>query len=151
MHTTTIEEHAIKALIDAYLDAQLSLKKSKIAFEIAERDLIAEIGHKPEGTFSLVLGEYKVTTTGKINRTINADRWSDVAAELPAPIANRLVSMKPHLNVRELKFMRNNEPSIYQLVSQAITSKPAKTSLKVERVTPPPAAESTGAMGGDAA
>ncbi len=55
-------------------------------------------------------------------------------ANIPEVIAKRLFRWKPELDLKELRYLQSNEVDLYGIVAQAITMKPAKPSITVERV-----------------
>lgn len=122
-----------QALVEQYLSAKAHLATAKKILDEAEKALIENFGVKEEGTFSVTVADkYKVATTGKINRTISGPIWDEVKREIPEPLAERLVQYKPSLNLRELRYVELNEPEWFAKVAKAITSKPAKASVKVD-------------------
>jgi hypothetical protein len=50
---------------------------------------------------------------------------------------DRVIRYKPDLSLRDLRYIEDNEPEYYRAFAGAITTKPAKTSLKVERLNQP--------------
>lgn len=97
-----------------------------------EEQIDTIMGHKEEGAFSLETDYYKLTTTGRITRTIDEKVLSAIRDEIPNAIFERLIKWKPSLVLKEMHYIQRNEPDLYEALSQAITAKPAKTSVKVE-------------------
>lgn len=97
-----------------------------------EQEIVNEYGCKEEGSSTIKPDGYKVTITGKINRTLDPAAWDSVADKVPANLSP--VSYKPTLDSRGLKYLQNSEPEIYRVVAQAITAKPGKPAIKVEKV-----------------
>lgn len=124
----------LKPLIDRHVLAKAGLAAARQEMERAEEALLSAVGAKEEGTTSLTVGNYKVSTVGKINRTLDAGAWEEIRKHVPEPLANRLVRYKPEINMRELKFIQTNEPAFYAMVAPAITSKPAKTAVEVKEI-----------------
>lgn len=126
---------AIQAAAERLLacrDAELAAQAARIA---AESDLAHLVPVKPEGSTTTTVDGYKVTTTGVINRSLDEAVLSIVKAELPAAIFERAVRYKPALDLTGVRYLQQNEPQHYALLAQAITAKPGKTAVKVERVT----------------
>ena len=94
--------------------------------------LIQAVGVKDEGTQSFNTDNYKISTTGKINRTVDAKKVEEIAQQLPEPLYNRLFKFKPSLDLKEYRYIENNEPQYHKIVSRAVTAKPAKPTLKIE-------------------
>lgn len=97
-----------------------------------EQQIIDEYGCKDEGSQTHKPDGYKVTITGKINRTLDPAAWDSVADRVPANLSP--VKYKPSLDTKGLKYLKENEPDIYRIVAEAITAKPAKPAVKVEKV-----------------
>lgn len=98
-----------------------------------EEGLIASLGAKPEGSKTHDLGEFKVTVTGVINRTLDKEVWETIKDKLPQEI--RPVTYEPTLDVTGVKWLQENQPEDYKVLAQAITVKPGKTAVKVVAVT----------------
>lgn len=133
--TTKPQLPDIKALTEQYVAAKAHLKTAQQICSEAESALIAAIGHKDEGSLTIhVDDKWKVTTTGKINRTVSGQIWDEVKGKIPAPLANRLVRFKPEVNLKELRYVELNEPEWFAIIAPAITAKPAKPALEVKEV-----------------
>lgn len=124
----------LKPLVLQYVIAKGELSAARMEMERAEEALLAAVGAKEEGSQTVTVGDYKVTTTGKINRSLDAKAWDALKQQIPEPLANRLVRYKAEINLTELKFIAAHEPSYYAMVAPAITSKPAKTSVEVKEI-----------------
>jgi hypothetical protein len=121
------------SLTEQYVIAQSHLKIAQNILAEAESALLSAVGHKPEGSFTVNVGDFKVTTTGKINRTINAEIWEQIKAQIPPALAGRLIKQsKPELSLTEFRYIELNEPAYMALISKAITAKPAKPSISVK-------------------
>lgn len=119
-----------------YETARESLAAAQQRVAMAEAALLAAVPAKLEGSLTTALEFYKVTTTGKLNRALDAAKLEALRAAIPATIFDRVIRYKPDLSLRDLRYMEDNEPEYYRAFAGAITTKPAKTSLKVERLKP---------------
>jgi len=105
----------------------------RVQAEQAIAELLA--AHLPEeGTFAAHGTYYAVKVTTKLSRTIDKAKLADVVGLVPEAIFHRLFEYEPKLNLKELRYVHQNEPHFYAVVAQAITTKPAKTVVAVERV-----------------
>lgn len=102
----------------------------------AETALLAAVPAKLEGSQTTEFDFYRVTTTGKLTRTLDAAKLGELRAVIPPAIYSRVIKLKPDLSLRDLRYMEDNEPEYYRAFASAITTKPAKTSVKVERLEP---------------
>lgn len=110
----------------------IQLKKAEIAALRAEMtamedELIMICGHKDEGSHKFNTEQFTITTTGKLTRSI-----SDV--EALRALAPEVVREKFELDVRQLKSLATSNPMLYKKSLSCITSKAAKTALKIEPV-----------------
>lgn len=99
--------------------------------EIIELALIDWLGVKEEGAQTHDIGDYKITITSKLTRTLDGDKWDEIKAGLPEQY-RLIVDWKPSLDLKGLRWVQENEPDIYKKVAQAVTIKPAKTSVVVK-------------------
>lgn len=130
-HTQTDE---LLSAIVHYEAARDNLERARAVMAEANGELLTLLGHKPEGSFTVVVNDqWKVTTTGKVDRRL-LPNFAAIRAQIPPALLNRLVRTKDELNVRELKFIENNEPEIYAYLAQAIEIKPGKPSVEVKRL-----------------
>lgn len=120
----------------AALDAAKIIEaNATLARLAAENRVIDMIGQLPaEGTTHHEAGPWKATVTTSIRRSVDTDKLTEIAAQIPDAIGKRLIKWKPELVARELRFVQNNEPELYSVIAQAIEAKPAKPSVRVERV-----------------
>lgn len=95
-----------------------------------ENRIIAELGVKDEGSQSHKGEQYKITITGKINRTLDIAAWDAVKNHIPEKYWP--VKFKPEIDVTGLKWLRENESGIYATACQAISSKTGKPSVTLE-------------------
>ena len=91
----------------------------------AEEAIIAKMGNlKLEGTTTKEVENYKVAVTTKLTRTLDYDKY--IALDLPSSL--RFVDFKPTINLTAYRAALLVNPTI----ALCVTSKPAKTSVKVE-------------------
>lgn len=122
-------------LSNAWLDAKAAEDEAKARRIEIEEALVARLGKREEGAQTHDLGGYKVTITGVINRSLDKKTWERIKDRIPED--RRPVTYVPKLDVAGVKWLQENNPSIYKLVAQAITVKPGKTSVKVVPVNKP--------------
>ena len=96
-----------------------------------EEELIAVLGSKEEGQEKHAVGDYKITIEGKLIRRIDWKAFdAHVASKIPASM--HPVRMVREVDVTGVKYLANNEPQLYRLLSSALTVVPAKTYVKIE-------------------
>lgn len=95
-----------------------------------EEELIALVGAREEGSKTHTIGDFKVTITGKLNRKIDWEIFDDsIAPQIPESL--QPVKIKRELDEAGVKYLANNEPQLYKLLSKALTIKPAKTAVTI--------------------
>lgn len=100
----------------------------------AEKDLIALLPEKDEGSVSLKGDAYKVSITYGYNRTVDAQALEAIKREVPPELFEQAVDYKPSLVMAGLRYLQSNEPETYAILAQAITSRPSKPSVRVEAI-----------------
>ena len=103
--------------------AEDQAREARIA---AEQHLVDLVGLKEEGTTTVKTDFYQVSTTGKLNRKLNA------TADMPDGLHHEITRVKHELDVVKLKKLATENPIRYQEACKWIVSTPAKPSAKVE-------------------
>lgn len=120
----------IKTLADLCRDYREAKKREEEAAADRlkiEAEIIASMGAKPEGSQSERAGIYKVTTTGKVKRSMDWARWEIVKHQIPAQF--HPIKTKLELDEKGVKYLQTAEPEIYKKLP--ITVEPAKTAVTV--------------------
>ena len=120
----------IEKLIDLFVavkaqEKALSEQRAKLEAQIAQH-----LSRKDEGSETIAVGTKKVTIMRRINRTLDADKWLSIAHRVPEklrPVKSKLVLDEPGL-----KWLRDHEPDIYKVCSDAVTAKPGKPAVTVK-------------------
>lgn len=127
-------DEKINELAQAYQVLKEQESHLKVEMQTISDQLVELVGTKEEGSVSAKTDAFKVTVTGKLNRSLDADKVQALASTLPAPLYNRLFKFKPSLDLKEMRYVQNNEPDFWAHIAPAITAKPGKPSLKVEMI-----------------
>jgi|TARA_Y100000310_G_scaffold299273_1_gene333984 hypothetical protein len=106
-------------------------KRIRIEWEEA---IIAKMGAHEEGALTIQSDYYKITTTGKVSRTLDQSKVPELIAELPEALAAKLFKVEFKLNTKLLKSLPDTNPEMAKKVSAAITAKPGKTTVSVTRL-----------------
>lgn len=110
-------------------EAEARARDARLEAEDILLDLIGEL--PPEGSNRREDGPFVAVITKTIRRTFDEAKLREISHQIPDEIGRRLVRWKPEINVRELKYVRDNEPELYAVVAQAVEAKPAKPSVAV--------------------
>lgn len=100
-----------------------------------EAEIVAALGAKTEGSATHNLADFKVTTTGKLTRTLDAVVWESIAAQIPAEFRPVTLVQSHKVDDAGCRWLAENRPELWAIASKAITTKPAKTSVAVVRTT----------------
>lgn len=99
---------------------------------LVEGKIIEALGVKDEGSTTFKGLKYKITTTGKISRSLDVGTWDAIKNHVPAEFWP--VTMKPEIDTKGLKWLKENQAAIYTTVCQAISAKPAKPAVSFEEL-----------------
>lgn len=117
-----------------YETAKQGVEFARQQLDDAERALLASVPVELEGSTTTATEFYKITTTGKLTRTLDPDALAQVRVVVPDAVFLRVIRFKPELSLRDYRYLEANEPAFYRAFADCITTKPAKTAIKVERV-----------------
>lgn len=100
----------------------------------AELALVRALGCKEEGASTHRGSGYKVTITGVINRRVDAAALDAVRERLSPAMFERAFRYRPEAIDAGVRYLRDNEPALYAIASEAITAQPGKPSVRLERI-----------------
>lgn len=95
-----------------------------------EEQIISVVGVKEEGTVSRKTDWFKLSTTGKLTRTLDDKAFMAIRDQVPDAISP--VEFAPKLNLRKLRDLETTNPDAYRLVASCLVTKPAKPAVRVE-------------------
>ena len=107
-------------------------RKANAARVEVEEQIAALVNVPEEGSAKTETDYYKMTVTGTMRRTVDEAALSALRDQIPDAIRNRVFRYKPSLDLKELRYVQNNEPDIYTTLAQVITAKPGNPTFKVE-------------------
>jgi hypothetical protein len=121
--------------IAAFLAAKEREAKANADRLAAEASIVALMGPLPaEGTTRIDADGFTVAVATSMRRTVDAEALSQIAPKIPEAIGKRLLRWKPELVLRELRYLQDNEPELYAVIAEAITTAPAKPAVRVEPI-----------------
>lgn len=119
----------MKELCMKFMEAKAKEAAAKEERLKAEAELVSAVQpEKLEGTETRVTDGFKVSVTNKLSRSLDYEAYK--AMELPDNM--QFVDFKPSINLKHLRMIERLDPA---LVTQCVTVKPAKPSIKVEEVS----------------
>ena len=99
-----------------------------------EQQLCDVVGVKGEGSRTCKGDYYKVTISAGFTRTLDQKKWESVKKRIPQSLLTDIVRTKVELNIKQLKSLQELDPTQYNIVAEAITTKPKKVAVKYERL-----------------
>jgi hypothetical protein len=116
----------------ALREAKARLDASRLEVANAESHIVDLVGIKgDEGSKSAKTAYFKVTTTAKLTRSLIPDALADVQDQVPQAIYEQVIQYAPKLSLTGLRACEKANPDAYRAFCQAISTKPAKASVKV--------------------
>ena len=119
-------EHLASLWREAKRDEE-EARQSRIAIE---QQIINVTGCKEEGSQTHAAGDWKITVTGKMNRTLDRAAWESIAPHIPADL--RPVEYAPKLDTKGLRYLQEKNPDVYRRVCEAVVAKPGKPAVQVK-------------------
>ena len=114
----------------ALAEAKASEEAARMLRIAAEERVIELVGQKEEGAQRLAGLYYRATTTAKLTRSLDYEAFRNIHHMIPDALCP--VEHKPALNLRKLRLMETENPELYKLMTQCISTKPAKTAVKID-------------------
>ena len=99
-----------------------------------EEKLSQLAGTKDEGSHTVKGEYYKVTTVAGYTRTLDPDKWEEVRKRIPESISANVIRIKQKIDTKQLKTLQQLDPTHYNMVAQAITTKPKKVGVRLQRL-----------------
>jgi hypothetical protein len=120
------------AALTAAKEAEAAATAARIDCEQA---VLAHVSQRAEGSITAHAEGWKATVTYNVNRTVDQAAVASMLSDAKyAWAVQRLFPVKFGLDTSEMRFFQSNEPEYYAQLAQAITAKPGKPSVRVERV-----------------
>lgn len=97
-----------------------------------EAEILELAPSKDDGTITTKTGAFKVKTTGRIYRKVDAEAWEAVKGEIPEEL-HAVVEYKPKVSTKGFKWIAEHHPDLLAgPLAKAITSTPGKTGISIE-------------------
>ena len=125
----TIDQLA-QAWLDAKEDEEAAIKRRRDIGALLE----AALPGADEGTVSNKTADLKISVTRKLTRTVDADALSATWGELSENV-QRAFKWKAEIVTKHLRALQELGAAELTEVQQFITTKPAASSVSVERIT----------------
>ena len=110
-------------------DAEDKAKKDRIQ---CERDMLPFLEQRAEGATTTTLEDgTKITVKNSFGRSIDWNAWKRIKPSIPADL--HPIKLTELLDETRLKFLLQNEPDTYKIISEAITTTPHKPNITVKK------------------
>ena len=96
-----------------------------------ERDMLPFLEQRKEGATTTTLEDgTKITVKNACGRSIHWDTWKRIQKRIPTEL--HPIKLVEILDETRLKFLLQNEPDTYKIISEAITTTPRKPNITVK-------------------
>lgn len=96
-----------------------------------ESDMLPFLDQREEGACTTTLSDgTKITVKNAYGRSIHWDTWKRIQKRIPTEL--HPIKMVEILDETRLKFLLQNEPDTYKIISEAITTTPRKPNITVK-------------------
>ena len=119
------------AVLTEFCELEELLKDGRERMDELKALIVDRVGGKP-GTLTLITEGHKITTQGKLNRTLSEEDWLEVRDQIPEDCQPVTVSTVFKLDNKAAAALENSRPDLYALLCRAVTTKPAKPTVKVK-------------------
>jgi hypothetical protein len=110
-----------------YTEAEKKAKENRLQVE----GIILQITDtKEEGTCTTKTRYFKCSTVGKLTRSLDPEVWANIKDDIPEDL--QPVKVKESIDLPKLRAIESANPDLFKFISKAISTKPAKTQVKVE-------------------
>ena len=121
----------IEQVAQEYIAAKNAEEVARERRYAAERQLSELMGSKAEGQITATAGRYKVTAKHKVNRTLDVKKWNEIKDQIEPAIADNLIRYKASLDLKGYRWIEENRPDVFDLVSEVVTRKPAQVGFTI--------------------
>ena len=125
-------EPSLEAIAFRWQLLKTAEEKAKADRIQCESDMLPFLEQREEGATTTTLDDgTKITVKNSFGRSIHWDTWKRIQPRIPTELHPiKLVEM---LDETRLKFLLQNEPDTYKIISEAITTTPHKPNITVKQ------------------
>lgn len=124
----------MRELITAYLMAKAAEENANKLRIKAEEAILAALDPADiptEGTHTIGADGYKLTITQRVSRKLDEKAYAMIADSIPERLRPVAYVETAKVDDAGCRWLRDNEPGLWKVLSAAITEKPAKIGVKV--------------------
>ena len=123
----------IQQLATRRIELDRALNEIKTQIAETNEELIERVTHHGEGSHSVHAGNFKITTTANMKRTVDADAWREIRDDVP-PELHKVIRAKLALDVKLYKQIEQMRPEVFAVLAECVTTKPGSIAVKVSEV-----------------
>lgn len=123
-----------KELFSAWLEAKAAEKAATEKRLEVERAILDIHPAPSEGQVTFKVSGFKTTIKQDIKRVLDDKKYSMVRDSIPEQLRPVEVIEEFKLDIKGLKWLKDNEPGYFKLMAQCVTEKPSKPSISIERI-----------------
>jgi len=107
-------------------------EKAKLERVKCESDMLPFLDQRAEGATTTTLEDgTKITVKNSFGRSMDWNAWKRIKPSIPADL--HPIKLTELLDETRLKFLLQNEPDTYKIISEAITTTPHKPNITVKK------------------
>jgi len=119
----------LSELAAQYVAAKAEEARAIEALRVIIKKIQAITGHESEGCFNPCCIDWKVTVKAPLITAIDWQHWETVKTSIPEALWP--IETKTVLDEKGVKWLKNNEPEIYAVLAQCLTTNPGAVQISV--------------------
>ena len=123
----------IQQLATRRIELDRALDEIKTQIKETDEELIDRVTHHAEGSHTVHAGNFKITTTASMRRTVDPEAWQEIRDDVP-PELHKVIRAKLALDVRLYKQLEQMRPDVFAVLAECVTTKPGSIAVKVSEV-----------------
>lgn len=131
MNNLNHNQPPLTALVDQWLELKKLEQDARLARVAHEAVLLPCLDQVPQGSKTTTLSDgRKVTVKNGDSYGVDWQEWLKVKDQIPESL--NPIKIKEVLSEPSLRFLMNNEPDLYKILSKAFIARPQKPSITVK-------------------
>lgn len=123
----------VKEALDRFLELEQIKKDAAKEQDLIKSVVLEAVGVK-QGTITVSINGFRVSTIGKLNRTVDASVWDEIKEEIPQELWPIKETLKLEPDVKMIHALQSANPLVWKKCAAAFTTKPGKPAVKVTRL-----------------
>ena len=128
-----LKEMELRQLFALRLVTDRAIDQKKEYRDQVNEEILARMTTHDEGSHTVEVDGYKVTTTATMRRNLDPEVWEEIKDEIPEELQN-VVAYVPKLSVKRYKMIEEMRPEVFRKIAEAVTTKPGATAVKIKEL-----------------